>query len=474
MGAGLEDLTVAFAFNQNEYLNMSDAYAPWIKGVRITGGVVSNDVSIGYADHWLFANNYIFGLNYNNLSGANTEPFLRTQDGDGLALNNIFQSGQCFWANGQTMGDVIAYNYCRDGATGYYQNVELDHNPFEAMRLVEGNQMGYSQDDDTHGTHAVNTWFRNYLSGWDPPYTTLNSQVFSLGNYHRFDNFIGNALGGTKTTAYQGTSAGVGNVYVFPGVDALTPASFMRWGNCDVINAGCRFLSSEVPNSTNMSAGTYPNAVAYQNSTPSSNNLPCSLFMSGAATAPCEIKTSAGTGLSWWKVCKSWASFPTSCATSQIQPFPPVGPDQTGGPYVNGHAYDVPAAIAYAYLPIDSMLQNSLTITASSWSNGTEKLTVSFSGIDNGSANHIMGGFQLSGVNSACTPSGIDFSNLYGNNEILMTESSTTSVQYALTSNPGVSCTGTLLWPDVRQFDESVYQYDSSVNAPTGLTAVVQ
>jgi len=479
MGAGLEDLSVEFAFNQNEYLNMSDGYAPWIKGVRVIGGVVTSDISIGYASHWLFFNNYVFGLNYNNLSTANTEPFLRTQDGDGLALNNIFQSGQCFWANGQTMGDVIAYNYCRDGATGYYQDVELDHDPFEAFRLVEGNQMGYSQDDDTHGTHDLNTWFRNYLSGWDSPYKTLNSQVVSLGNYHRFDNFIGNALGGAQSKVYQGKSAGVGNIYVVPGVDALTPASFMRWGNCDVINAGCRFNSSEVPNSTNMSSSNYPNAVAYQNPTPSNDNLPCSFFMSGSAftTSPCSIMTSGGTGLSWWKVCKSWATFPTSCSTTQIQPFPPNGPDQTGGPYVDGYAYDVPASLAYAYLPIDTSKQNSLSITGSSWSAGTETLTVSFSSIDNGSNNHIMGGFQLNGVNSACIPSGIDFSNLYGNNEILMTGSSTTTVAYALTSNPGASCTGTLLWPDVRQFDERVYQDDptngNQPNPPTGLSAIV-
>ena len=476
IGTAIEDLTVNLPFNQNDSLSMANALAPWIKGLRVTGGVVADNISIANASHWLFSNNYIFGLTYNNLSSANTEPFLRAQDADGLALNNIFQSGQCFWANGKTTGDVIAYNYCRDGATGYYQNLELDHNPFEAFRLVEGNQMGHGQDDDTHGTHDLNTWFRNYFSGWDPPYTTLNSQAFSLDGYHRMDNFIGNALGGAKSTAYQGTS--FGDVYLISTTDALAGASFMRWGNCDVINAGCRFLAAEVPNSTNMSSTSYPNAVAYQNPTPSNDNLPCSFFMSGSAftTSPCSIKTSGGTGLSWWKVCTSWTTFPTSCSGTQAQPFPPAGPDQTSGPYVDGYAYDTPAAVAYTYLPIDTSQQNSLTITGSSWSGGTETLTVSFASIDNGSANHIMGGFQMSGVNSKCIPGGINFSNLYGSNEILMTGSSTASVQYALTSNPGVSCTGTLLWPDVRQFDERVYEDDPGGDPPappTGLQAVV-
>jgi hypothetical protein len=86
---------------------------------------------------------------------------------------------------------------------------------------------------------------------------------------------------------------------------------------------------------------------------------------------------------------------------------------------------------------------------------------------------HIQGGFQLSGVNSACMPSGLP-----PNNEILMTGSSTTTISYALTSNPGVSCTGTLLFPDIRQFDERVYQSDSGGNLPptppTALSATVQ
>jgi hypothetical protein len=62
--------------------------------------------------------------------------------------------------------------------------------------------------------------------------------------------------------------------------------------------------------------------------------------------------------------------------------------------------------------------------------------------------------------------------------EILMTGSSKTTISYALASNPNTSCTGTMKWPDVRQFDESVYESDSGgsnpPNPPTGLSAVVE
>jgi len=166
-----------------------------------------------------------------------------------------------------------------------------------------------------------------------------------------------------------------------------------------------------------------------------------------------------GTGLSWWKVCTSWASFPTACASSRTQPFPPIGPDVTGGPtstdpghpYANidGHAYDIPAALAYRYLPIDTSYQGSFAVTGSSWSGGIETLTAS--GLPGGE--HLMGGFELTGANSACNPSA---------GELFMTGSSSTTISYALASNPGTSCTGTVKWPDVREFDERVYQSDAS------------
>jgi len=132
----------------------------------------------------------------------------------------------------------------------------------------------------------------------------------------------------------------------------------------------CRFASSEVP--TSLSG----NAAPFENTVPGTSNLPCSFFLSGYSSTTCNSHPSGGTGLSWWKVCTSWTTFPTACATTQLQPFPPIGPDVTGGSYVNGAAYDIPAAIAFQNLPIDSNYQNSYSISSSSWSNGTETLTV--------------------------------------------------------------------------------------------------
>ena len=489
VGSGLEDLTVNYAFNANESV-VPEGIAPWIKGVRFLGGTSVSQISNGIAAHWLLSNSYMYSSTYNNLLTTNTEEILYAEDSDDLFLNNIVQQTQSFWGNGQNSGTVIAYNYDRDSANAYFQNLSLTHNGLQTFKLEEGNEAGIIEEDDSHGADYLDTSFRNYLSGWDPPYYTQNSLSVEIGNFHRFINVIGNALGSIQTTAYSGS--GFGSVFQFPGSDALTSASLMRWGNCDTVNGACRFNSSEVPNSTNMPAGTYPNAVAFQNSTPSSNNLPCSFFLSGTAftTSPCSIKTSGGTGLSWWKVCKTWTTFPTSCATTQTQPFPPAGPDQTGGPYVNGTAYDVPAAIAFNNLPIDTTYQNTLTITASSWSNVAatcslagaqittglnpcEILTVDTSAINNGSANHIIGGFRLSGVNAACLPaSGISYTGR-SDGEIVMTSSDTGHIVYSLGTNPGLSCTGTMLWPDVRQFDERVFQADNSSTYTITVSSIV-
>jgi hypothetical protein len=55
-----------------------------------------------------------------------------------------------------------------------------------------------------------------------------------------------------------------------------------------------------------------------------------------------------------------------------------------------------------------------------------------------------------------------------------MTASTATTISYALASNPGSCGGGTVKFPDVRMFDEAVYQNDSAggtgPNAPTGVT----
>lgn len=465
---GLEDLTINVNGNtSNSPIAFVNTYASWIKGVRILGIGASYSVNMLWDKNCLFVNNYIYaalglGSNDNTMLGTGTTS-------DSLIINNILMGGVAWEGEGANSGNVLAYNASKFANRSYYQCTEFEHHGGSSFAMREGNQICKTNEDDTWGTGFLNTYFRNNWSGADPPFTISGSTTaFSngIGAFRRFDNAIGNALGTSAyITNYQSTIASPQNTPAFEfnngsPQDPLTQTSFMRWGNCDTATATCRFQSSEVP--TSLSG----NAAPFENTVPTSNSLPCSFFLPGYTSTTCTPHPSGGTGLNFWKVCAAWTSFPTSCSTYTLQPFPTTGPDVTGGPYVNGTSYDIPAMVAFNNLPIDANYQNSYSITGSNWSNGTETLTVS--GLP--SSTHIIGGFQVTGTSGCNNPAGGEF---------IMTSSSSMTVSYALASNPGSCSGGTMKFPDVRQFDERVFQTDSAATgsapaAPTGVSASAQ
>lgn len=461
-GIGMEDLTVLSPTNsQNFLIQMARAYASWMKGVRILGTGASFPLKVSASKNVLLANNYcaseISLAQYSACFSVDTSA-------DFLTINNMTAQAIPTEYDGGNSGGVTAYNFGRDAFTPYAEDEwSFDHAAYSAFDLYEGNESGGMTEDSIWGTHSLNTYMRNYIVGYDSPYAggAVNARGLAISDWQRGENIIGNVIGSSQITSYQGT--GFNTALQISTGDSLVATTMMRWGNVTNItqssdtpaNSGVRFVSSEVPSS--LSA---PNT-AWQNAVPGSHDMPCSFYFSGyTGTGPCAPKYSGGTGFSWWKVCTTWTTFPTSCSATQLQPFPLAGPELASGPYVNGFAYDNPAAIAWLDLPVDATYQNSYTITGSSWSSGTETLTISGLPTFNcgGSAPCILlGAFQLSGVNSACTTG----ATINANNEILMTNSTSTTVQYALSSNPGVACTGTMKFPDIRQFDERVYETDS-------------
>jgi hypothetical protein len=468
-GIGLEDFTVVETLNGSVGVDFSSAYASWIKGVRIInmGSSSTNDITLagisGSTKNILVANNYIG----NPPNSTINEIFGFGWDSDDLILNNII-SGGTMVGTGSTQGDVIAYNYIRDTWPGQpYGNFQ--HQSGSAFTLMEGNQIPRMSDDDTFGTHNLNTFFRNNFNCYDPPWTGgQNYQALSFGAYARFENAIGNTLGSLNSAgnpvcpAYSSTNS----PYLFAinlsggnnnPSDSLTGLTLLRWGNYVICSGDshCNKASNfdTLENPINLAGA----AALFNNLPLPSTTLPASLFLNGAP--------------SWFNICATWSSFPTGCSGTQTAPFPAIGPDVTNGRTDSaGHANDIPAAVAYKNLPIDPAYQKSFTATASSWSGGIETLTVSgFSGAQ--------GGIQLAGANTACLPtSGLSFTGNSG--EILMTAASATSISYVLPANPSAQCTGTVKWPDIRQFDERVYGSNSggsaSVSPPTDLSAVIQ
>jgi hypothetical protein len=481
VGIGFEDMTIDFTNGTSSTFGggfqMGPAYASWVKGVRFVGANNGGNsaITIGMdLSRSLFSSNYIFQVN--PISGSSLELTLGPGGDSGLGygvsstlfLNNTIQGGQInsMEMQGMDSGNVYAYNFFRDESKTQVYNCDSTHEPFPDHELREGNQIGCSADDLTWTTHMFNTWFRNSISCNDAPFSLPNPRCITIDSLSRFENVIGNAVGGTGISTYIDTSSGTGGVYSI-GVttiagtgsrDPLAQTTLMLWGNYDTVNATTRFVASEVPTSLTGAISGLSNLL------PLTNALPASFFMNSATAHP-----SGGTGLTWWNVCVTWATFPTACAGSKSQPFPTTGPDVTGGPYLGGHSYDNPAALAWKNLPIDTAYQEPYTVTGSSWSNGTETLTVS--GLPNDSS-HLMGGFQLSGMNTACAPtSGVSFTGR-SDSEFLMTGSSGTTVSYAIAANPGTSCTGTLKWPDIRQFDERVFQTDGSIGPPQGASGL--
>jgi hypothetical protein len=490
VGIGIEDMTIRPPDSGNGVSLGNGGYASWVKGVREMA--FSNSVILGLFEcsHCLVVNNYFFGNDPSSLQNGTSLIFQDSTGADNLFLNNLSDQGWIMDDGPSHQGIVVAYNFSRDSAVGgdYSQSSLFEHGIGSQLMLRESNQFNRINDDATYGTHNLETDFRNNLSCGDYPYnpSTMTVGGYQAGSFARFSNEVANAMGfgmPAKCTSYQGTATD-GYIWNLNGSltsdsSGLTVASLLRWGNVSTVtqssdtpaNSGIRFVSSEVPTSTVMPSSSYPHAAYLQNSVPANNNLPCSFFLQGYSSTSCTAHYNGGTGLSWWKVCTSWTTFPTACAVSTAPPFPANGPDVlAANGAASNYANDIPAAVAWKNLPTDTSFQNSYTVTASSWSSGTETLTVT-------TPTYVLGGFQLSAAGACLPTSGVSYTGR-SDGEILTTNSTTTTVLYALATNPGTSCTGTLKWPDVRQFDERVYQNDPSstgttVAAPTNLSATV-
>lgn len=461
-GSGLEDMTIVYSGSGSQI--QLGGYATWIKGIRFIGNTSAySNVVIGpEGKNSLFFNNYLFGAVPSSMT-ANGFQLVIWNASDDLILNNIGEQGLFMEGHGSSTGDVLAYNYTKNVSTNYVQSTDYQHdnsNSGVSYILNEGNQVNSIIDDDTWGTGDLNTFFRNWVSCSEEPYVygSTTGNGIAIDAFHRFDNAVANVLaGGNQCTTYSGTVSGDWFRVNKQGTDTLSATSFMRWANYDAANAAVRCQSSEVPTTLAGAAAPFENPLP---STPTvcggSGAIPASFYMDSITSHP-----SGGTGLSWWKVCTSWTTFPTACSSSTTEPFPSTGPDVSGGSLASGYSYPNPALLAWQTLPIDTSYQNSYTITGSSWTSGTETLTVS--GLPSGT--QVFGPLQISGGNCATSGAGTA-----AGAEVQMTGSSTTTISYALASNPG-TCTGTMLWPDVRQFDERVYQTDSTTATGNAFTA---
>lgn len=323
----------------------------WGMNLRTVNGTVAGQAAVIHlnavaSNHVTFENDYMYGSNPQS-EGYGID--FESGTSDSLALNNIGQHVATSYITETAIGNVFAYNEAVDNyfGSGWQQCDELHHAGGDYYNLWEGNVGICAGGDDVHGTHLWNTWYRTYLSGFDPNAADPkydNVQAYTDMAYSRYANIVASVLGTSgKNTTYQitgasgnptnCTSAASGNIFQFnygdqnnrpynssacadspSGVidnDPLVASTVMRWGNWDIVHNAVQENSSE----TASSAPVYPGL-----SSPSTT-FPASFIFNSTP--------------SWW-------NFPSGSAS----PFPGIGPDITGGNIsgTGGHANLNPAA----------------------------------------------------------------------------------------------------------------------------------
>ncbi|MGA8727371.1 MAG: chitobiase/beta-hexosaminidase C-terminal domain-containing protein [Terracidiphilus sp.] len=324
----------------------------WGMNLRTVNGTVAGQAAVIHlnavaSNHVTFENDYMYGSNPAS-EGYGID--FESGTSDSLALNNIGQHVATSYITETGIGNVFAYNEAVDNyfGSGWQQCDELHHAGGDYFTLWEGNVGICAGGDDVHGTHLWNTWYRTYLSGFDPATETgakyANVQAYTDMAYSRYANIVASVLGTSgKNTTYQiagasgnptnCTTAASGNVFQFnygdqnnrpynssacgdspSGVidnDPLVASTVMRWGNWDVVHGSVQENAGE----TGSSAPVYPGL-----------NSPATTFPASF------IFTSAPP---WW-------AFPSGSTA----PFPAIGPDVTGGNIAGagGHAWLNPAA----------------------------------------------------------------------------------------------------------------------------------
>lgn len=338
-GDGVENLSIdSTNSGDNSSVVLFNCSGCWVSGIRsISPG--RSHVMVWQSPHCTVQNNYLYGT-----ANANTSSYgIETANGsDSLIQNNILQKlAGPLVSSGTCSGCVWAYNFDINNyytvSASYQQQSMYPHSVGDDHELLEGNQGAGFYSDNFHGTHHFMTLFRNDYNGSQPNggnTTTGGLGPELLNAYSRFYNIVGNVFGtGSVFNVYQCTTSSCPNGTAIYDIgdgdevpnDSNVQRTLMRWGNYDTVTAAVRWCGSSSNtgwSTTCSSTSEIPSGIAnYANAVPSTTTLPASFYLSAEP--------------SWWPSTKPW---------------PPIGPDVTGGNMagLGGHAYSIPAADCYA------------------------------------------------------------------------------------------------------------------------------
>ena len=236
----------------------------WVKGVRFVRPNVSA-VWTHQSVHFQYEQNYVY-----QAQAGDPFAFRQTLVSDGLIQNNIVQQVRVpILDEGPNNGTVIAYNFLILNyfpADAMFQSIR-PHSGGDNYQLMEGNAAVNYYGENYHGSHLMQTAYRNFFTGWEScgsgqcgsqPAKDYQTQAFMLDSYNRYVNAIANVLGTPGYhAAYQDTGTpmssnkvifalGNGNGGVSPAVpsDLMVPTTLLRWGNYDTVTGAVRFCGS--------------------------------------------------------------------------------------------------------------------------------------------------------------------------------------------------------------------------------------
>jgi hypothetical protein len=329
-GAGLENLTIDMTGGGTAGgIYIINATNCWMKGIRLMYRTIISSGQPRMLDiingmHLTIADNYLYGYFASSLVSIYTlAPSVMSSS---LFQNNIIQAAtNPEVVNSATYNNVFAYNYIdQAGLNSSFVQPGMILHGVASMNLHEGNNYKNFSGDQIHTSHFFHTLFRNHYDGTQRSSSGTETQAaVTLYAVQRFFNVIGNVFGSTSWNTYETDDAhnqgaifelgwrGTSATASITGDDPRVAATLMRWGNWDNVNNASRFVNAEVPSGIT----NFPNPV------PSSQTLPASFYLTSKP---------------------AWFG---------SVPWPPIGPDVTGGNVsttpTGGHANKIPARVCF-------------------------------------------------------------------------------------------------------------------------------
>jgi len=358
-GIGVENISFDCSSQNTMCVNFWGDYDGWFVGNRtISSG--NTHIAINMSAHITVFEDYMYGG-----SGSSEGYGVDSENGsaDNLVINDICNhNADCMVAEGGDSGTVFAYNYSVDDyfGPGPYQMGPMTHDAGNSMELWEGNEYPDIQNDIIHGPSNAGTYFRNYLTGYDPITSANNggqgtkntgTVALNIGATNRYYNVVANVLGKSGYhTQYQDAAPSTGACSLAKEWSTVFPIYILgysdQWGGA--FTTGCGLGGPNINNDLNVATtlmrwGNYDTVTGAVRECTSSSGAPCSgdETGSGANTYPALSSPSTTFPASFFL-----SSRPSWWVSS---PWPAIGPDVTGGDIsgTGGYANLNPAANCY-------------------------------------------------------------------------------------------------------------------------------